>query len=309
MAEHNRAGNQHGGSNPGPPRCRLPFMLGVEEMPDQTSDHQHQGQDHPSIFRREYRRVMAANHHKYHGKRQVIIVKRALLCPRAVLRDRLFTGNQLGDHLLLAGNDHHRDIRHHDGADGHAYLHKGAARRENLGIAPGEEDDEGKPGDNEAARVPPQRAAAQRVIGDPAASDATDAEGDRLPGLEVENLVVDHIKAGTGVIDDRQQREPRQPGGIGLPFEPCQFVWHARRRDQIFHHVVETTAMHLPGLAMGVVGQLLSRLQAKVERDEVERGSNPGNAGNNMKPAHHEFGPHPEIVDHSAPVSICLLSI
>ena len=252
---------------------------------------------------------MAADHHKDHGKRQVVVVKGALLCPRAVLRVRLFTGDQLGNDLFLAGNDHHGDIRHHDGADGHADLHKGAARRENLGIAPGEGDDEGEPGDDEAARVPPQRAAAQRVIGDPAAGDAADAEGDRLPGLEVENLGIDHIEAGTGVIDDRQQCETRQPGGIGLPFEPGQLVRHAGRRDQVFHHVVEAAAMHLPGLAMRAVGQLLAGLQAEVERDEVERGPDPGDAGDNMKPAHHEFGPHPEIVDHSAPISICFLSI
>ena len=241
---------------------------------------------------------MAADHHKDHGKRQVIIVKGTLLCPRTMLRVGLFTGDQLGDDLLLAGNDHHRDIRHHDGADGHTDLHKGTACRENLGIAPGKEDDEGKPGDDKPARVTPQRAAAQCVIGDPATDNAADAERDRLPWLEIENLGVDHIETGTSVINDGQQREPRQPGGVGFPFEPCQLVRHARRRDQIFHHVVETAAMHLPGLAMGAIGQLLSRLQAQVKRDEVERGSDPGDAGDNMKPAHHEFGPHPEIVDH-----------
>ena len=76
------------------------------------------------------------------------------------------------------------------------------------------------------------------------------AEANGLPWLKIKNLGIDHIQPGTGVIDDGQQSETRQPGGVGLPFEPGQFIRHPRRRDKIFDHVVKAATMHLPCLAM-----------------------------------------------------------
>ena len=50
-------------------------MFGIEEMPDQRANHQHQRKDDPGIGRGENGRVMAANHHKYHRQGQIIIMQ------------------------------------------------------------------------------------------------------------------------------------------------------------------------------------------------------------------------------------------
>ena len=41
----------------------------------------------------------------------------------------------------------------------------------------------------------------------------------------------------------------------GFPFEPGQAVRHPRRRDQVFHHVIETVAADLPLVALDAGGQ------------------------------------------------------
>jgi xanthine/CO dehydrogenase XdhC/CoxF family maturation factor len=57
----------------------------------------------------------------------------------------------------------------------------------------------------------------------------------------------------------------------GFPFEPGQAVRHLRRRDQVFHHVIETVAADLPLVALDAGGQPGARLQAEIEVDEVKR--------------------------------------
>ena len=92
-------------------------------------------------------------------------------------------------------------------------------------------------------------------------------------------LRVDQEQVRAGIVDDAQHREARQPGGVGLPFEPGEVLGHLGRRHQIFLDVVEAAAMHLPFLAEGAGGQAGPLAQAEIERDEIEGRTDPGDAG------------------------------
>ena len=51
--------------------------------------------------------------------------------------------------------------------------------------------------------------------------------------------------------------------------------------------------MHLPRFAISVLGQALALLQAVVEMNEVERGADPADGGDEMQPAQERFTPNP----------------
>ena len=113
----------------------------------------------------------------------------------------------------------------------------------------------------------------------------TEAMTAACDGGEIEHRLVDQEQVGAEIVDQHQQREARQPGRVGFPFEPGQLVRHLRRRHQVFHHVVEAAAMDLPCLALDAGGQPGPRPQAEVEMDEIERAADPGDAGDDMQPA------------------------
>ena len=282
MAEEHRNQCQRTSKNPCPPRGRITLVLGIEEMPDHRTNHNNQRQNHPGIGCRKNGWIMPADHHEYHRQCQIVVMQGPLLAPRTVTRIRFITGDQCCHHLLLAGDDHHGHIRHHDGPNGNADLHEGTTRRKHLGKGPRQRDNEHKPSQCQYIVVPAQRAATQRIIDHPTANNTGNADGNGLPRLKIEYFGIDHIKSRLRVIDDGKQCKARQEGGISFPFEPCQFVRHARWRHQIFHHIVEPAPMHLPDLTMRLFGQCLAGLQAQIQRDEVEGRANPGNSSNDM---------------------------
>ena len=57
---------------------------------------------------------------------------------------------------------------------------------------------------------------------------------------------------------------------VGFPLEPGQLIGHACGRDQIFHHVIEAAAVHLPGVTLHAIGQAGAGLETEIEVDEIE---------------------------------------
>ena len=270
MAEDHCHDGEPAGRKPDPPGRRITLVFGVEEMPDKRTNHQHQRQNHPRIISRKNRRIMAANHHENHRQGEVIIVQRALLATHAITRVRRSASPQGGNDLFLPGDDHHQHIGNHDRADGHTHLDKGTARRENLCIAPGKRHQKDKTGGSKRGVTAAKGAAAHAIIEPPANGNADKADGDRLPRLYIENLKINHIEAGRGEINHRQQSEAGNPRGISLPFEPCQLFRHFGGSNQIFDQIVKAPAMHLPGLTMCLIGKFTPRFQAEIQRDEVK---------------------------------------
>ncbi len=140
-----------------------------------------------------------------------------------------------------------------------------------------------------------QRRPAQSFVEQPGEQQGAEGEGGRARGGEVEHRLVDEIELGSEIVDEDQQCEAGEPGGIGLPFEPGQLVRHPRGRHQVLHHVIETAAVHLPGIALDPLRQSRPALEAEIEVDEVERAADPADAGNDVQPPQDQaqpFGQH-----------------
>ena len=133
-------------------------------------------------------------------------------------------------------------------------------------------------------------------------------QGDAGRRRDGEHRGIDEIEAGAGIVDGDHEREPRDPGGVGLPLEPGELGGHARRCHQVFDHVVEAAAVHLPGLAVGLGREALARFQAVVEVDEIERGADPADAGDHVQPAQERLSPQPQNVPHRLPLSAAALT-
>ena len=97
--------------------------------------------------------------------------------------------------------------------------------------------------------VPPDGRAAERGVEHPAQREACDRDGDRLPWRERPHIGIDQIGVGLQIVEHDEQQEARDPGEIGLPLEPDQVLGQRLGCGEIFPHMVEAAAMHLPGLA------------------------------------------------------------
>ncbi len=72
---------------------------------------------------------------------------------------------------------------------------------------------------------------AHQVIDDPARDEACNGYADGLPWREHQHVLGDQIGAGIEIILHDEQQEARDPGEIGLPFEPDEIAraaWRAR---------------------------------------------------------------------------------
>ena len=101
------------------------------------------------------------------------------------------------------------------------------------------------------------------------------------------------------VVDDDQQREAGQPRRVRLPLEPVQRLGEPLGRDPELLDPVEAAAVDLPRLAGDAalrVARVVRRLEVVVERDEVERRADPGDAGDDVQPAEDQVGPLPPVV-------------
>jgi hypothetical protein len=137
----------------------------------------------------------------------------------------------------------------------------------------------------ERAGAPLQRRAADRIVKEPRACQHGERNGNRRRLGQRCDRRVDQIRLGALEVQQAQQREARQPRRVRLPVEPMQrgrqFAW----RDPVLLRHVEPAAMHGPEFAGQIVVARARRLQVIVEPDEVERGTDPGDAGDQMQPA------------------------
>src|ERR1700722_5781002 len=82
-----------------------------------------------------------------------------------------------------------------------------------------------------------------------------------------------------------------------------QYRWS----NPVFTGAVKTAAVYGPQLArhvgVGGLGAGQRRLEGIVEPDEVKRRADPGNAGNDVKPADQEAAPVQEVIDQEVTVS------
>ena len=265
-----------------------------EPHPDQGARDRDQDQQDPVPLVAVKARIVVADHGEQHGQGEIGVVHRALATHGAVLR----VGRAaflLGLHqLALAGNDHEVDVQHHDGAQHGAEMEVGSAAREQVAERPGRDPaiEEQQPAQDGVVLA--EGRAAEAVIDQPAQHQEAEADGDCFGLAERHHRRIDQGDLGTVVIDQAQQEEARDQGGVGFPLEPVQLGRELLGRQRELLRRVEAAAMHRPHLAadaLGGVGRVERRLQVVVQPDEIEGGADPGDAHDHMGPAQNDVQP------------------
>ena len=244
---------------------------------------------------------MIADHHEHHRQREVRVVHGALFATQA--------GRGIGlpplalgmDQLPLTGNDHEQYVRHHDGSQGTAEDHEGAAPAEQVTDAPRLHRDQQGHRTRQHVGLSAERRAAQRVIDQPRGDQHAHGDADRRRFRQRRDRRIDEVGLGPNEVEQAEQAETGQPGGIGFPIEPMQRLRQHRRGDPVFLRPIEAPAVHRPELAADARVHsfgLGHRPQMIVEPDEIERCADPGDACNHVQPAHEQPGPVEQVSHH-----------
>jgi hypothetical protein len=141
--------------------------------------------------------------------------------------------------------------------------------------------------------------AAERIVHDPRDRQPGDGDRDRLEGGEVGYRPVDEERRGVREVDGDEEREAGEPRRVGLPLEPVERLRQRLRGDPELLDPVEAAAVDLPDLAADApagVPFVGRRDEVVVERDEVERGADPGDPRDHVQPAEDQIAPAPPVV-------------
>ncbi len=285
--EHHQTRGQH---------QRVGIALMALHEPDShqgTRDRNHD-QQHPVPLVAVEAGVVVADHGEQHGQGEIGIVDRALAAHQPVLWIRR-AALLLGLHqFALAGNDHEVDVEHHDHAEHGAEMQVGAAAGKEVAQRPGRACAEEKEQPAQDGVVLAQGRAAQPVVEQPAAHHEGEADGDRLALVERHHGGIDQGHLGAVVVDEAEQQEARDQGGVGLPHEPVQVGRQRLGGDRELLGGIEAAAVDRPDLAadpLGPIGRVERLVQVIVQPDEVERGPDPGDAHDHVGPSKHEIQP------------------
>ncbi len=265
-------------------------------MADGHAHQEHQRRDQPVVLGGKSQRVVVGQHQEHNRQRQVVVVGRAQLGDLAVFGIRRAAFLQVLHHDALVRHDDEKHVCGHDGRGESAQMQHHGAAGEDLVVAPAHDHQQDEQQHHQEGRLFPQRRFAQEIVNDPADGQRCAGNQDALPQRQVGLAGVNKVQLPARPIDDHQQAGARQPGGVALPFEPDQMVRHVLRRHQVFLDVIKTAAMDLPFLTMRADRQVRNLPQAKIQRNEVEGRSDPGNGGDDMKPADRKAQPVPH--DH-----------
>ena len=235
--------------------------------------------------------MVVRDHREHDRQREVGVVHAALLAHRAVLRVGLAAFAHRLDHAALAGDDHVQDVRAHDRAEDGAVVDEGAAAAEDLHQPPGSRGEETEQHNGECALV--EGRTAQAFVNREAEHERADADADRGAFGERHHRGVDQVELGVDVVHEHEQREARNPGPVRLPLEPVQCRRQLRRPELVLLGAVEAAAVDRPELAGEP--RVPGRLETIVEPDEIERGADPGDADDDMRPAQQQVQPVEEI--------------
>ena len=276
-----------------------------EELADQRPGEHHQNEHHPVLRVGIGEAVVVAEHGKQHRQREVGVVHAALFGALAVDRVHRSALAQVLHRGALPRDDPEEHIGAHAGGDHRAHQQERRAPGEPVAGQPGSQAHHQKdqcPHDRIA--VPAlSECLADQVVDDPEHREKRHSHTDGRATGPVHQGFVDQVGAGAPQVGHREQRKPGQPGAVGLPVEPVQVLRHHTRCHGVLLRVVEPSPMDGPQLATHpqVLQVLRSRLdQTAVEEDEIERGSDPGDGGDDMHPAQQQIGPVKVIRFHAS---------
>ena len=284
-------------------RLGLPAVAQHQVQPDRRTRQRHAHQRQPREAVLGQHRVVVADHREQHRQREVGVVHAALLAVQAV--DRVGRAALLlGAHQrLLTRDDHEEHVGGHDRAEHRAEVDERAAAREELAQAPCGERAQREEERGEHRLVGAQARSAQRVVDQPAADQEGRGNRDRSARGERGDRWIDQVDARAQPVHQYQHEHAGHPGAVGLPLEPVQRLGQLGRCDPELLRAVEAAAVHRPDLAGQVEARaflaVARRVQVGVEPYEVERGADPGDAGDQVEPAAEEVQPLEDIGLHA----------
>ncbi len=244
-------------------------------------------------------RIMVRDHDEDDRQGHVVVVHRAHLAARPEPGVHRLAGQQQGHALALVGDDHQQHIGRHDRADDRAHVDEGAAVGEDAGQGEGRADQHQVPDQGEQL-WPLAQQLDQHLVDGPAADDEAESGRHRAQRREGHLGGVDQIDRRAPVVEHAQQQEARDPGGVGLPFEPVQVLGHLWRRHEELLALVEAAAVHGPELALDALARRIGRTQVVVQPDEIEGRPDPAHAGHHVQPPQGEVQPGRKVVSHAA---------
>ena len=264
-------------------------MAHHEELADRCATQHDEQQHDPVVFVHVGEAVVVAQHRKQHRQREVGVVHAALFAAYAVRRVHRFAFAQ-GRHVFaLAGDDPEKHVATHGGGHHRADQQKGGAAGEPLAGQPSRKGHQQrhKHTDDGVAVLAAAEDLADAVVGDPEHNEKGQRHRDGRTGLPVHLGLVDEVGAGVPQIGHGEQRKTAEPGGVTLPVRPVQVVRQLLGRQRVLLHVVEATAVDGPLLTAHPFVQrflVVWLLQAVVQHDEVEGGTDPGDGGDDVNP-------------------------
>ncbi len=221
-------------NRPSPVRIAGVPVARVEPVPDHDADQEDQRGDDPVELRGERQRIVVRQHQEDDGQRQVVVVQGSGLGDPSVFRVRLPTCLQIGDDDLLVRDDDHEDVGRHDRRGERTEMQERGASGEELRVAPCHCDEHAIENDHQGRVVLPERRLADLVVDDPAQDQRRDRDQDRNRCRYVQHAAIDEEEIRTGIVDDAEQGESREPCGVALPLEPGEVFGQFGRRDQYF---------------------------------------------------------------------------
>src|SRR3990167_9309194 len=283
QADHAQGGGRQG------PDIFAAVMAGVEVVAHQYRQHRDTRQNQPVVLAAVGAREVVADHDEQHRQGEVVVVARtqqAFGRQGRVRRGVVFDGlNQ----RALGRHDGEEHVADHDGANDRADMDIGRATAENLAEAIGGGNDQHEQHGTEQGRALAQRRIAEEVIGHVARDHRAETDGNGHFRCQI-NTRLDQVQTRVEVVDHQHQRHARQPGGIGLPFEPMQVLRHFRRGQFVFFQVVDTATVNRPEVTRQTFAGIAA-VKVVFQPDEIEGCADPGDAGDHMDPANAQVQP------------------
>ncbi|MNQ49346.1 hypothetical protein D3C85_632560 [compost metagenome] len=291
QADHAQGCDRQG---PGEP---VAVVAGVEVVAHQYRQHRDTGQDQPVVLAAVGAREVVADHDEQHRQGEVVVVPRTQQAlgrqgriGRGVVFDRL---NQ----RALGRHDGEEHVADHDGADDGADMDIGGAAAEDQAEAKGRGDQQDEQHRTEQGRALAQGRVAEEVVSHITRDHRAEADDNGQFRRQVDTRL-DQVQARVEVVDHQHQGNTRQPGEIGLPFEPMQVVRHFWRGQFVLLQVVDAATMDRPQIA----GQAVARVdpvEVVFQPDEIEGCADPGDAGDHMDPADAQVQPLGQMCFHN----------
>ena len=284
--------------------AQLVAMTHDEELANGCTSKHHQNQHQPVQVMVVQPAVVVGQHGKQHGQCEVSVVHAALLAALTVDGVHGLTGLDGGHHFLLAGNDPEEHVGTHGGRQHGAYQQESRLPGEEMAsqIRSKAHQYQHQSTYDAVTTLFFTKDAADAVVQQPEHHQKSQRHHNGGAAGHDGVRRIDQIDIGIPQVGHRQQRKARQPGGVAFPVEPVRVLWQLGRCTCKFDGVVEAPAVQGPQLAADTLFFqvfVLGRREAAVQKDKVERGTHPGDGGNDVQPPQQQVGPVEDIAFHS----------